>query len=428
VIRDRDGSLSTALDGIGTRLQMNVFIECSGCSRRKLDVAKLMTYFSLNGYAIVARPDKADYILITTCAFKGDEEAAAFDSLERYRTYDAKKIVYGCLADIAPRKYHENCSFDYISPKNIDLIDGLFDGIKYRFADIDDANCLTGRIKYSNLHGALGRFVSEFELSKAFFDKSRRYLRNRLFGNSDSYYLSVCRGCLGNCSYCAVRYAVGTVKSKPLDVILQEFRRGRESGNREYVLLGDDVGAYGQDIGASFPELLSVLMAELGTQTGRGTRGSTIGFHVEELNPRWLVRYSSDLIALLSGRNVKSILCPLQSGSDRILGLMQRQNTIESAIGALNQILIANRDIQLDTQIIVGFPSETEDEFEDTLQWVGTLPFHVVTLFPYDEKENTKSCELQPKVPKSVIQERIRKAQDYFRKRHISTALSCDIR
>ena len=252
---------------------MKAFVSVAGCSRRKLDVAKLYTYLARNDYRIVDNPEKADYIMVTTCAFNADQEAASFQSLDRYRDCKAKKIVLGCLPDIAPRKYHERCSFEYVSPRNIDRVDDLLEGIRYKYSEIPDSNSLSPTIRHSNLRGALGSFTRDFELSRNFLDRSIQYVRNRFFGTRDSYYLSICRGCLGTCTYCAVRNAVGRVKSKSSHVILDEFRAGRESGHRSFVIIGDDVGAYGQDIGESLPRLLAALLDEPGV---RGTRAGRI--------------------------------------------------------------------------------------------------------------------------------------------------------
>ena len=107
---------------------------------------------------------------------------------------------------------------------------------------------------------------------------------------------------------------------------------------------------------------------------------------------------------------------------------MQRHNTIEDASGVLVRLLDANPGLELETQIIVGFPSETQHDFEETLSWLGTMRLHKVTIFVYDEKENAPSREIQPKVPEAVIQERIRAAHEYFRRKHILSALSCNVR
>ena len=404
---------------------MNIYIESHGCSRRKLDVSKFHRYFSLNGYTIVEDPAKADILLITTCAFKYDEEEESIKAIDDLGRYNKKVIVYGCLPTIAPTKY--NCKFDYINiaPKDINDIDNYFEGITHKFDQIDDANVIESEVNYSPLPVAFKKFTNEFELSLPFIVKSGRYVKNKFFSKQHNFHISTSRGCLGNCSYCGVRFAVGTLKSKPLASVLREFSKGIESGYKNFSFLGDDVGGYGQDCGSNFCELISALLAEIDKKQ-LAAHQNNLNIHLEEINPRWVIKYGEELSNLLSSKNIKSILCPIQSGSNRILGLMNRNDDIDKLMVILNEINNNNKKVELNTQIIVGFPTETEAEFEESLKQLSKVGFSSVTLFPYDDKENTKSYEIHPKVPESVKQERIKKAQIYLRQKGIKSALCCN--
>jgi len=404
---------------------MNVYIESYGCTRRKLEVSKFHKYFSLNGYAVVRKPEKADIILITTCAFKYDEEEASLKAIENFSKYDAKIIVYGCLPDIAPTKYHSRYDYINISPKNINDIDSHLDGITYRFSEIDDANLIDNNDNYSSLPNALRKFSDNFELSVPFFVKSCRYVKNKYLTNQKMYYLSTSRGCLGNCSYCAVRFAVGPIKSKAIDIVTNEFSRGIESGYKDFSVLGDDVGAYGQDRGSNLCELIAALQVEIDKRSGTAS-GASLRLHIEEISPRWITKYEKELTCLFASKNIRSILCPLQSGSTRILELMNRGDDMDRLLSILNEIQRRNPRIELNTQIIVGFPSETESNFEDSLTQLCKTAFNSVVLFPYDDKENTQAHEIGPKVPERVIQDRIRKAQVFLRQKGIKSALCCN--
>lgn len=404
---------------------MNIYIESYGCTRRKLEVSKFHKYFSLNGYAIVKKPERADIILITTCAFKYDEEEASMNAIETFSKYNAKIIVYGCLPDIAPSKYHRRYDYINISPKNINDIDKFFDGITYKFSDIDDANLIDTKDNYSSFPKAIIKFTNEFELSVPFFVKSCRYVKNKYINKQRMYYLSTSRGCLGECSYCAVRFAVGTLKSKSLGTITNELSAGIKSGYKDFSVLGDDVGAYGQERGSNVCELVSALQGEIAQHKGTAS-GDTQRLHFEEINPRWILKYEKDLTGLFASKSIKSILCPLQSGNARILERMNRGDDIDHLLVILNELHKRNPDIDLNTQIIVGFPSETESEFEESLTKLGKVAFKSVVLFPYDDKENTKSYEMQPKIPESVMQERIKKAQLFLRQKGIKSALCCN--
>jgi len=415
-----------ALTGDG---KVKIYIESYGCTRRKLDATKFHTYFSLNGYHIVDNPEEADYILVTTCAFKKAEEEHSLSVVDGLKKYKAKVLVYGCLPDIAPEKYHKIADYQYLSTKNIHDIDRYFEGIRYPFSDIRDANRIPVDIKHTSWAEAVVKFFKEFEFSPIFLTRVATYLYNRTKRKGTGYYLSTSRGCLGRCSYCAIRYAVGTIRSKPIDTVLREFLEGFEAGHRNFILVGDDVGAYGIDRGERFPQLLSRLIDEvekLDSGTPPASRHSSrTRLHVEEIHPKWLVLYGDELAGLLSSHAIKSILCPVQSGNDRVLGLMEREHDAVSARTAIAKIRAANPDVSLTTQIIVGFPTETEQEFEDTLRHLEDTRFDDVIVFPYDDKENTIASGIYPKVPENVIQARVKKACYHLRKKGIRAYLSC---
>jgi len=403
---------------------MKIYIESHGCSRRKLDVAKFHRYFAVNGYTVVKDPALADEILITTCAFKYDEEEESMRAIENMGKYSARITIYGCLPAISPAKYSKY-NYDYITPKDINSIDDHFENITRKFSDIDDENIIDGEINYSSLPEAIEKFTSNFEMSIPFFLKSCRYVKNKYLNRDDNYYLFTSRGCLGNCSYCGVRFAVGSLVSKPLDAVAREFSKGIQSGYKTYTVIGDDVGGYGHDCGSDFCTLLSTLQHEIDKLPARPLR-ERIGLHVEEINPRWILRYGNELVNLFASTNVKSILCPIQSGSPRILGLMNRNDDMGALMTLLNALKARNISLELNTQIIVGFPTETEEEFEESLEQLAKVAFSSVTLFPYDDKENTPSYDMYPKIPEQVKQERIKKAHVFLRSKGIKSALCCN--
>ena len=388
---------------------MNVYIEKTGCTRRKLDVTKLQAYFEMNGYRVASDPEGADYILVSTCALKSEEEDNSLQLLDSYRECRGKVLVYGCLPVIAPTRYKSNFDFDFISPAEINNVDLYFRHITHRFAEMADANVIQGAGEDTDGPAAL------------------RYVRNKYLGKRPVYHLFVSRGCLGRCSYCAARFAIGPLQSKPVEVVVEEFNRGVEAGYRDFIIIGDDVGAYGIDRGEDFPRLFASLLAE----TGRNRPGpasnakNTITLHIDEFHPRWVVRYRREMAGLLESRNVASLVCPIQSGSDRVLDLMQRDHDMDSALSALGDLHAANRTMKINSKVMVGFPSERESDFAETLDKVGNLPLSAVTIISYEEKENTPACSIQPKIPAPVVEERVRAAQTFFRKNGIKSIVSC---
>jgi tRNA A37 methylthiotransferase MiaB len=382
-------------------------------------VAKFYEYFKQNGYTLVNSPEHADYILVSTCAFKKEEEDTSFERISTLRAYNAKLLVYGCLPEIAPARFKTLPHVNWVSPKNINTLDDHFENIKYKISEISDVNTIPVNITHPTLPNAINKFVKEFTISKEFLSRSARYAKDKLLKSmtpDSKYYLFISKGCLGKCSYCAIRHAVGTLKSKPVDVILEELSKGEEAGYRDITLLGDDVGAYGLDNGSDFPGLLSALLERA---------NGHISFHIEEIHPKWMVLYKDRLLELIASGKIKSILCPVQSGNDRILELMRREHDAATISELFLRVRSMQPGLRLTTQIIAGFPSETDDEFIDTLQFLGRVRFDAVTIFAYDEKENVLSGSIAPKVPEAVIHQRVQEAQHYLHKQKIDAFLSC---
>ncbi len=413
-------------------MEKNVYIEWNGCNRRFLDISKISRYLTLNGYTIVHTPRKAKYILLATCAFKEEEENHSIARIRFYSAFDAKLLIYGCLPDIAPSKFKKYSELPSVSPRNIEKIDLFFEDISTRFCEIDDANLITyqGTIPY--YQNAAKKFFRDFKFSQAFYDHIVHSVKNSVISLKKSnkpYYLFVCRGCMGKCSYCSIKFAIGAPKSKPIDTVIQELQNGIKAGYENFIILGDDVGVYGADINSSFPQLLSRLLEETHhikkslAPTDKSNRRPS--FHIKELHPQWVIRHQRELIALMSSDYIKSILCPVESGSDRILTLMKREHTAQDIKKILLKIRASNPKIDLSTQIIVGFPSETEEEFNRTLNLVKEAKFDSVVIFPYHPKENAPATRLTGKVPDNIIEERVFKARNYFRQRKITPYFHC---
>lgn len=248
--------------------KLKVFIESSGCTRRKLEVAKFYRYFKANRYKIIRNPDKADYILLATCAFKEDEQEYSLSKVKMLSKHKGKMLVYGCLPDIAPAKYRAFCNIEYLAPKDIFQIDRCFPNILVSFKDIEDPNVIPAHVSFKRWRDAIGEFFSDFEISKRFlgrvFNYAGRMIEIGMNMRKKRFYLFTSRGCLGKCSYCAIKYAVGSLRSRPFEKIVNEFKEGINSGHRNFVILGDDVGAYGVDINCKFPFIIEMLLKEGG--------------------------------------------------------------------------------------------------------------------------------------------------------------------
>jgi threonylcarbamoyladenosine tRNA methylthiotransferase CDKAL1 len=416
----------------GEQMKQKVFIEEAGCNRRKLDLKTISTYLQSNDYELVDRPEDADKILVATCAFKKLEEDESVQRLRHYKKYQAEMVVYGCLPDIAKERYEEFVDIPKVAPRELQKIEQYFPSSRVSLSSVADSNTI-GKAR-GNVFNAITRIIQtrptlDREFIHRTIEAGRKKYKNIVTPQAPSFYLFVCRGCLGKCSYCGIRNSIGTVHSKPLASVVAEFQNGVKNGYREFTILGDDPGCYGIDLGRTLPELLQVLLAAATESpqphNGPNTKGKEIVFHLNEIHPKYLIPYTDKFLAIENFASVRSILCPIQSGSSRVLGLMQREHTAEQYEEAVQRIRVQLPKTAFHTQIIIGFPSETEEEFQQTLDLVARCMFDSVVIFPYDDKDRTGSSILEGKIQANVIQRRLRTAFKFFAKAGVKAYYKC---
>lgn len=412
-------------------MAIKIYIEPAGCNRRQLDLKTIRSYLDSNGYILVDRPEDADKILVGTCAFKKLEEDESVKRLRLFRKYDSDIVVYGCLPDIAEERYREFSDIPKIAPKEIEKIEQMFPGEIRSLSEIKDDN-LVG-VKNNKVFKSIAKVLQiEPTLDREFWHRmvasGRKKLKDTISPPVTPYYLFVCRGCLGKCSYCAIRKSVGSVQSKPVATIINEMKRGVRDGYRDFTILGDDPGCYGIDIGSSLPDLLQALFAvcpEVEKTESKGHAVGKIAFRLNEIHPKFLIPYTEQMLAMEKISSLISILCPIQSGNSRILKLMQREHCAEELEKVVMKIRAAQPQTIFNTQIIIGFPTETEEDFQDTLHFVARCRFSSVVVFPYDDKTGTDSAEIHEKVPSKVIQRRMREAFRYFAREGVAAYYKC---
>lgn len=405
-----------------------IYVEAAGCKRRMLDIRTIKNYLEANGHTLVDDPEDADQIVVTTCAFKQKEEDESVNRLRFFRKFGRKILVYGCLPDIAAERFREFSDFHSIAPREIEQIDRYFEHDVVKFSEMSDSNLIEK--KEGNLVKAIKRKVQSGDLlSRDFFAETAQSgvnrLRELLTKPEESWFLFICRGCRGKCSYCAIQRSVGSVKSKPIPQVVKELREGLRAGYRDFSILGDDPGCYGLDNQESLPQLLHALLSSLPAEGSVAGSRPEIRFHIKEIHPKFMVEYGRELVEQPFFRLVHSLLCPVQSGSDRVLELMQREHSAAEIRSVLHHARQEHPQITLDTQIIVGFPSETEEDFQATLNLVRESGFNTVVVFPYHDKKGTPASEIAAKVAPDLIQQRMRKAFNYFRKHGVKAYYSC---
>ena len=412
-------------------MDRKVFIEVMGCNRRRLELERIKNYFLVNGYTLVKDPAKAEVILVGTCAFKEKEETESVARLRRLSQYKARTVVYGCLPAISPARYDEFRGIEYITPKDLDRFDLIFNHASVKLTDIEDTNVLNSVKSYNLYHSIKQKLLSKEMLLPEFHKKAvmtgLKSIQRRFAKEATHYYLYVARGCLGKCSYCAIRRSIGSVRSKPVETVLRELRAGLAGSYRDFVILGDDPGCYGLDQGQSFPELMSALYETADSlHNGQGQNGNGhVRFHIWEIHPKYLILYAQQLKPILSSQSLKSILCPVQTMNDRLLQSMQREHTAREISEVVMATKRNNAGLELHTQIMVGFPGETEDEYKETLDEVSRLGFNSVVVFKYHDKEGTAASRLERKISDPIKEYRLKHAVTFLKHKGIRAYTSC---
>jgi len=413
-------------------MKKRVFIEIAGCNRRKLDIETIHSYLKNNGYKLVSHAEDADKIIVTTCAFKKLEEDESVQRIRYFRKYNSEMVVYGCLPDIARERYKEFADVPKVSPQEIEKIEQFFPGNMKKYSEIADSNLMSSQ--NGNIFKSIARVMqTRPKMDLEFWRLTRVSIRKKFMDTISPpvtpYYLFICRGCVGKCSYCAIRRAIGSVCSKPIATVVEELQRGIRNGYRDFTILGDDPGCYGIDLGSSLPELMKALFTAAAeaerSESAMNSIKKIIAFHINEIHPKFLIPYIEELLAIERFSSVHSILCPIQSGSNRILELMQREHTAEQFEETVKKIHARQPQISIDTQIIIGYPFETEEDFQKTLECVVRCQFNYVVIFPYDDKDRTESSLLTEKVPPKIIEKRMRKAFQYFAHAGITAYYKC---
>lgn len=337
------------------------YIESLGCISNKVDTTRVQEFFRSNGWPQTDACEEASLVILMTCGFtkvSEDYNIERLKKLQQIKQPEAKIIVGGCLPSI-----------------NKALVKEVFDGFIFSPRTLKKLNnFITSKVRIED--------ISPSSLEPD--DSSIKAIR-------------VSTGCMGHCTYCAIPFANGKTKSRSIGDILRDIRETVKEGISKIKFVSEDLGAYGQDHGVSIVDLLRVAV----------TSNIDFELYLDNLNPNWIFRYKRELIELFHSHKIaKTFYIPIQSGSDRILELMKREYTISE----INEIFEDLRDtfpnVKISTDFIVGFPTETEDDFEATRVLLEDLAFHHLEIFTYEDRPHTKASKLEPKIRESVKEER----------------------
>jgi len=353
-------------------------------------------------------PKKADLIVIYTCGGFSEFEEESILAIENSLKTNARVIITGCLPKINPARIAIYEKAKIIPIEHLKQLDSLINAkVPYSYGPDPPVVYGVNDLSAPPSDSFLQRFKNNFQFSSDFLKVSGAYLEKKVLHKrndvefvQENYKLEIARGCLGSCSYCAIKKAMEKFHSFPEEQIIDNFKSGLKEGYNDFALIAGDIGCYGLDIDTNLPNLLKKLFASEGNYK----------FTLIDLNPRWLKEYYSDLLSVLkaNAEKVSRIIIPIQSGSDRILELMNRNYKIDEVKRYLLDLQENLPKIELETHIMVGFPGETSEDFQKSRELLRELKFAFVHAYEYEDRPGTVASKLPDKVTKDVIQERSR--------------------
>jgi len=350
------------------------YLETYGCSLNMADSDIMVGRLHKTGAVRVNSPEEADVIIVNTCGVKEPTEDKIVHRLSELSHLSAPVIVAGCLPKISLHRV-ERAIPDFgaiLGPQSIDTLGHIVDRVVRGERGIV---CLDSDVtsKLQFYEGPPGSVVCT---------------------------VPICEGCLGSCTYCAVRLARSTIRSYSIDEIFRVVRRAVHTGYREIRLTAQDAGAFGHDTGESLLELLHSLDSIPGEHM----------FRLGMFNPDLVADYVHDLLDVMKSPHFfKFFHVPLQSGSDRILRLMARRYRFDEWREIVLTIRNAFPTATIATDIIVGFPGETEDDFAATIDAIEETHPQIVNISKYGDRPGTKAARARNKVDTKVKKERSRR-------------------
>jgi len=367
-----------------------------GCPKNLVDSERMLACLALGGFAIVGDPDGADVAVVNTCAFIDLARAESdqhLDNLERLREAGrlGRLVVVGCMAQRYGRQILRR-------HPGVDAVVGLGDRdaladvcrevLARTPADRTKPPLPAARPSASRATIRVGPHPAE-----APDDRERFRLTPRHYA-----YLRITEGCDNRCAYCAIPEIRGPLRSKPADRVVAEAQELVADGARELILVGQDTTAYGRDSEdgkASLARLLGRLRAQVDAAWIR-----VMYAHPASLATEVIEQLAAGLPL------VPYVDLPLQHASDAVLesmGRRVRRGEIEDLIGRLRR---AVPGLTLRTTFIVGYPGETEAQFEELLEFVGKVRFDHVGVFVYSPESGTRAAGLPGAVPEATARER----------------------
>ena len=340
----------------------SIYISTYGCQMNVNDTERMYALMEMAGYEPVNSPDRADVILINSCSVREKPVHKVFSEVGRYRKHKLRnprlKIgVAGCVAQQEKNKLIEREPLiDFVV--GTDAIDKLPEVIR----EIRE---------------------KDKKLISAKFEHKQPYQIETLIRNPGvSTYVNITKGCDNFCTFCVVPFTRGRERSRKLPEVIKDVQNLIARGVKEVTLLGQNVNSYRSECGKDFADLLEAVALETNIERIRYTTSHPKDFNLKLA--RVMRKYQPQIC--------EHIHLPIQSGDDEVLARMNRRHTVQDYLKKVEMIFEEIPNAVLSTDIIVGFPGETEEQFENTLKLLDKVPYECVFAFKYSPRPFTKAA------------------------------------
>jgi tRNA-2-methylthio-N6-dimethylallyladenosine synthase len=363
------------------------YISTYGCQMNVNDTDRMAMLLEMSNFEAVKTPEEADLIIINSCSIREKPVHKVYSEVGTYRKLKEQNPqlrigVGGCVGQQEKEKLIKNQPM-------IDFVFGTdtIDQLPQILAELEESQALSKKSKV---------------VRTQFTHRAPYHVETLVKNPGVSTFVNITKGCDNFCTFCVVPYTRGREKSRPMKHILSDVEALTRRGVKEVTLLGQNVNSYESDCGADLADLLKVLSDKTSLERIRFTTS-----HPKDFDQKLV-----DVMFACQPKVCEYVHLPFQSGNSRILEKMNRGYTREHYLEKIDMIKKAIPNVVLSTDIIVGFPGETEEDFQDTLSLVKEVGFETIFAFKYSPRPNTKAAQFEDQVPEDVKSERLNRLFD----------------
>lgn len=346
-----------------------------GCPRNLVDSEVMLGILLQAGYEITEEIELADYLVVNTCGFLGAsrlESKQAVNELMELKKKSAKLIVTGCMVS-----------------KHRKEIEGVFPGVHYLLGSGDVEGILKA-VQSDNQGAEIGSAKSYLEAGDV----------PRLVTTPSHYaYLKIAEGCRKACAYCIIPKIKGPLRSKSTEQIAREFRSLLEQGVKEIILIAQDLGDFGKDRGVKQGELAKLLREILKIPGDYWLR--LLYLYPDEIDDELIELMQQD------SRLLPYLDMPIQHINNEMLKEMRRTTSAEQIKSVITRLRQKVPGVTIRTSLIVGFPGESEEQFQELMQFLEQYPLNHVGIFKYSKEEGTAAGRMENQIPEEIKEERL---------------------